>query len=103
MGYITANKALGTDDASGLKREIRYAGFYFDEIRSQVTFYFNVNLVTESGYATSLGRVEVRKDATKFDALKSSDAAAEFNAVAQEDLDLINSYETLQNDLNPQE
>lgn len=91
----TANKSFGTDEQSGLEKEIRIFGFNFDVKNSSISFFYDINLISNG----SKIRVYGGAFSKYVDNIDSLSTLSEINDIAQAAFNNIQSFETYQRDI----
>lgn len=95
-----AIKSFGTDLESGLEKQIRIWGLFCDAKNESITVYYETVLISPTGYLFStIKNGSYVRTRAKFTTLRESQLGQGIESIIASDLLMINSYETIDEDL----
>lgn len=96
---MIANKTLGTDSRTGLTRKIEVVAIEIQSKIKTVSVTFEVNLYSGNEFVATERTGNYTRTNVKFDALESSTVGQGIKGMIGIDLNLITSFETIDEDL----
>jgi len=100
MSTPIASKSFGIDVESGLEKQLLVWGQFSDAKNEKITIYFDIVLVSPTGTVFSIIKSgNYTRSGTKFQTLRASQLGQGITALITTDLDMIQDFETLDQDL----
>lgn len=95
-----AKKTFGTDEQYGLTKELHVWGQFNDAKNERIVVYYDIVLLSPTGLISKIvSSGQYTRSGQKFQALRDSQLGQGITALIETDMDMIQSYESIFEDL----